>query len=387
MPNEGNREARKFFLIRMKTKKSLLLFVALALLSTAHSGDMQAQGFLKKLNKALDKVDNAVNKALDKVDTPTEVSKQTEVAGSTVTYSTPHKLLQVNLLGAEMSGNNYVMEFTITNNGEDIETYRLEGNYQGSKAYDNLGNECDIQVIFGQGYSISGAAAQNTLLSGVPAKVKVALSGFGSKATSFAQVRIKAYAYGGTFKPNGDFRVNNLPIVRRQETSAGVFTAAPAFTLTQQGVACLKNGIAFDEIPTACPGLYDRLQVNLVEEDEEAWNEIDFYAGNEKVARMFAPRFIRDFRVNGATIYSSAVSTPEGVYPGMPLAKLATLKDFDADNQGELMLGGFRIGINYEDLTALGKQMQADAYQFGTPWKTVSAACFKAGAKVEYISF
>jgi hypothetical protein len=162
---------------------------------------------------------------------------------------------------------------------------------------------------------------------------------------------------------------------------------AATFTLTKNGVACLKKGVAFDAVPNTCAGFYDRYEVMLFEDEDDEdydYNEIIFYAGSEKVARMFAPRFLRDYTVSNAMIFSPKVSTPEGVHPGMLLSKLITLKGLDTDNQGDLILNGYSIGLNYDDLTPYGKKTKQDAYALGKTWK-ISLNCFKAGAKVQYI--
>jgi hypothetical protein len=162
---------------------------------------------------------------------------------------------------------------------------------------------------------------------------------------------------------------------------------ATTFTLTDKGVACLKKGVSLDNVPRACDGFYDRYEINLIEDESEGdYNEITFYAGKEKVAEMYAPRFLRDFTVNNATIYSPNVSTPEGVHPGMLLSELANIKGLDTDNNGNLTLNGFGIGFSFDDLTPLGKETHQEAYAKGITWK-ISAACFKEGAKVQYIHF
>ncbi|MDH6353710.1 hypothetical protein M2132_000027 [Dysgonomonas sp. PH5-45] len=187
-------------------QKQKIAFILLSVVLLAYSGDCHAQ-FLDKLAKSLEKTVKQVDKILGTVELSGSDSK--------MSYSTPHKNIQMNWVGATMSGDYYVLEFTITNKGEDIGSYRL-GGYE---AYDNLGNKCRIDIIFAGTESKHSGNASGRLLNNTPSKVKVLLSRFSSKATSFTQVRLvgKAWDSGYIDKPNGYFIFKNVPIVREQE--------------------------------------------------------------------------------------------------------------------------------------------------------------------------
>jgi hypothetical protein len=86
------------------------------------------------------------------------------------------------------------------------------------------------------------------------------------------------------------------------------------------------------------------------------------------------------------TVYSSNVSTAEGIYPGMLMTRLITIKGLDTDNNGRLVLNGYSIGFDLSELTAYGDKTHQEAYMKGVSWKP-TAACFKEGATVKYISF
>lgn len=204
-------------------KKVLISILLLAVLFINNEG-CHAQ-FLKKLAKG---IENA-SKQVDKVLGTEEIinTGNAEINGSKITVTTPHRNLQVNILGAEMSGDNYILEFTITNRGENIKDYRLTGCFGGcgnTKAYDNLGNECRVDIVFSTSESWHGGTAGSSLLNDTPAKVKVILSRFSSKATSFSQIRIKgeAWDHGYTNRPNGDFVFKNIPIIKNEEVEVAI---------------------------------------------------------------------------------------------------------------------------------------------------------------------
>lgn len=171
--------------------------------------------------------------------------------------------------------------------------------------------------------------------------------------------------------------------------SAAAKTTAPVakFTLTKNGVACLKRGLACDAIPKTCEGLYDRYTVKFVADEYIGdYNEIIFYAGKEAVAMMYAPPSMDECTVGGAEIFSSNVSTPDGVYPGMLVSELIRIKGLDSDNAANLILNGYCIGVDFNDLTPLGKEVRQEAYDYGKTWRTFTG-CFKKGAKVTSISY
>jgi hypothetical protein len=104
---------------------------------------------------------------------------------------------------------------------------------------------------------------------------------------------------------------------------------------------------------------------------------------------MSAPRFLRNYTVESATIYSPKVSTPEGVHAGMLIKDFLKIKGakFDSRNDGvSLAINGCTVGYKSEDLTAAGQKAFETAYMQGTDVK-FSTAYFKESAKVQYLSF
>lgn len=190
--------------------------ITLILLSAALFGfseKCQAQ-FLKKLGKSIEKVSKEVDKVLGTEES--ERSNNTQDNTAEIAITTPHKNLKVDILSAVSNGDEFLLEFTITNTGDDIKGYCLmDGNSDKTIAFDNLGNQCSVTLLFGNVRSKNNGHAENTLLNGVPVKVIATITKFGPNATSFSQVKIGA----GTdiWKIANHFVFKNIPIIKEQE--------------------------------------------------------------------------------------------------------------------------------------------------------------------------
>jgi hypothetical protein len=366
----------------MRTK--VLTIAALMLLAVV---EVPAQGWLGKALKAVDQAAKKLDEATTKVDdaargvTATQVT-DSDYAGATVKCT--NKNFDITFESCIRNGSTITLTYYITNKSADvtIEYWGRNSMPDGQTKttfFDSEGNEYKWKNLTVGKTEYHGLdwLMPVTFPEGVKIKCSIVLANVDTKATKLARATVSGWDFYLQF--------NNVPIADAA-VEAPIKTAAPALTLTKQGVSCLKNGVAFGNIPSNCPGFYDRYKVNLIEDEMDGdYNEIIFYAGAEKVAEMNAPPFLSDFTVQGVTVYSPNVSTPDGVSPGMPLSKLAAYKGLDSDNQGNPVLGGFSIGIAYEDLTEYGQKTKDDAYLNGTTWKLTSA-CFKTGAKVQYIS-
>lgn len=193
--------------------KKTITFILLSVALFAFSGKCHAQ-FLKKLGKSIEKVSKEVDKALGTEQSASSNNTQDNTAKITVT--TPHKNLKVNVLSAVSNGSEFLLEFTITNLGEDIKGYCLmDGNSDKTIAFDNLGNQCSATLLFGNVRSKNNGYAENTLLNGVPIKVVVTITKFGTNATSFSQIKIGAGT--DTWKIANHFVFKNVPIIKEQE--------------------------------------------------------------------------------------------------------------------------------------------------------------------------
>ncbi|MFT4070378.1 MAG: hypothetical protein QM654_00475 [Dysgonamonadaceae bacterium] len=196
--------------------KKTITFILFSIALFVCSNGCHAQ-FLKKLGKSIEKVSKQVDDAL-KTDEPANTSSA-EINHSKIAVSTPHRNLLVNLIGAEMSGDKYVLEFTITNKGENIKDYRLEDcsglGCGDTEVYDNLGNKCRVDIAFG-----------SRLPDNTPVKVRAIISQFSSKATYFSRIKIKGetWDHGYSNRPDGFFIFKNVPIIRQKEQEVVVPT-------------------------------------------------------------------------------------------------------------------------------------------------------------------
>lgn len=115
------------------------------------------------------------------------------------------------------------------------------------------------------------------------------------------------------------------------------------------------------------------------------YTEYIFFLGNEKTVSC---KDFGDGKFYFFDAYSPRIGTPDGVYSGMTIKQLLTMKGVKAD-PGELIrltLNGYSIDIGgYQNLTAYGTKVFNNAYAKGTEVK-ISNACFKPGAKIICIS-
>jgi len=161
--------------------------------------------------------------------------------------------------------------------------------------------------------------------------------------------------------------------------------AQTAFTLNNDGLGCLKKGTLLTKIPAGCPGLYDKFEKQTVEDEMDGdYIVYTFYSGKEKVADINDYGY--DKTITSITAYSKNVSTPDGVYPGMPIKKLLEIKGVKGNyREGlELELNGYIIG--FDGLSDQGSKAFNDAYAKGTEVKLTNA-CFEPGAKVISITY
>lgn len=161
--------------------------------------------------------------------------------------------------------------------------------------------------------------------------------------------------------------------------------AQTSFTLTKEGVGCLKKGMLYSKIPVKCDGLYDRFEKQVVEDEMDGnYTVYTFYSGKQKVAEITDYGYEKT--VSGITVYSSNISTPDGVYPGMLIKKLLAIKGVTGYyNDGfRLELKGYYI--DFDTMTAAGSKAFDDAYLKGTEMK-LSPTYFDNTSKVVSISF
>lgn len=188
------------------------------------------------------------------------------------------------------------------------------------------------------------------------------------------------------------FSIGAIILALMAVTLEGCAQKAP-LALTKEGIGCLKFRIKFDEIPTACEGFYDRCVKS--QDESDGFYVCKCYRGNELVAEANSEDNNRIFSI---IIYSTKVSTPEGVYAGMPIKKLLTIKGGDeaifwADTSytpmeirlGENNLYSYEAFIHDEQLTDLGQKKLYDEAIKGTGKVKLKNSYFKPNAKVSGI--
>lgn len=161
-------------------------------------------------------------------------------------------------------------------------------------------------------------------------------------------------------------------------------SAQTKFTLNKEGVGCLKRGMLLSKVPAKCAGLYDKIDKQLIENEMDGdYTVYTFYMGTDKVAEI--PDY-GEGKIGYITVYSSNVSTADGVFPGMLIHKLLQIKGVKGVYQEAFNLELNDYAFSFDGLTKVGGKAFDDAYLKGTPVK-LSNACFKADAKVLSIGY
>lgn len=158
------------------------------------------------------------------------------------------------------------------------------------------------------------------------------------------------------------------------------------FILDKEGVGCLRKGMLISKIPPKCEGLYDRIEKKHVEDGYGDYTLITFYLGTEIMLKVHDEDDIDNHVIHSIIAYSSKISTPDGVYPGMPIKDLLTIKGVETYfPEGAYLLFLNEYVIGFDGLTDYGEEVFNEAYMKGTDVK-LSNACFKENAKVYSIS-
>ena len=133
---------------------------------------------------------------------------------SSAEIKTPNRLLDAKIVNSVLNNNTFIMEFTITNKGETLNSYviRPTGDSYNSMtyAYDNEGNKCTIRTCLN-----NGQPSLTDLPTNIPIKIVVNITGFSSSATNFSQIKIYSIRQFTVIEQDpyaGDFIFNNIPI-------------------------------------------------------------------------------------------------------------------------------------------------------------------------------
>ena len=345
---------------------------------TTSASEASAQRWLNKALQKVDEVSKKIDDGLNKLDDTLSgvVEKQVtnpDYAGVTIRCTNSN--LDIQLESCIRNGKQTILSYTIFNKGNDLEIHYLGRSSmpQGqtnTSIFDSEGNQYKWKdLVFGQErYNGTDWLAPVVLQSGIRVKCSVVLANVSEAASHLQRVTIGGWDFYLQF--------NNVPIYPSDEVG---------FILTEKGLECLERGMSFSKIPSQHTDLYDRCEKMEIEDEMDGnFTIYVFYQGKEKIAEI--PKYAD--AISNITVYSSNISTPDGVYPGMPIGDLLLIGGVKGSyNDGiGLTIKGYSIDFGgFESLTDHGSKLFNDAYLNGTEVK-LSKACFKEGAKVISIS-
>jgi hypothetical protein len=235
--------------------------------------DISAQSFWKKLGKNLEKAGKEVLEAVTEPEAEAETKSQNNdnkieeapaiatantanvmPAMSGITISTPHRNLVLKLNDIQLSDRDLILDLTLTNMGEDIKEYYLYGtsSMHDVKVFDNLGNECKMAISFGNYNGAWGGNVHNTLLSDVPVKIRLTVSGLSSRASSLSLIRLfgEPSTSASPFPCKGSFILKNIPIGDRTPSSAitpNPYLQGMSITTPHRNLSLSVNDVAYSD--------------------------------------------------------------------------------------------------------------------------------------------
>ncbi len=167
------------------------------------------------------------------------------------------------------------------------------------------------------------------------------------------------------------------------------------FTVTPEGIGCIKLGMKAADIPQQCEGLYNKVEKSTVKTDSQEDYDSDpvqeqylFYMGKVKVMEIDITDD-DDQTVNFITAYAPHVVTESGLHPGAPLTDLLKLEGVEWQIEGEyygVVIDGYiAIELKSKYLTDSGRRKYEDVYDKNLE-PAFYAKDFKPHGKIEEIS-
>lgn len=179
-------------------------------------------------------------------------------------------------------------------------------------------------------------------------------------------------------------KMKNIGLCRLFALAAVLFVSVAAaaqqksFTLTKQGVGCVKMGMKYTQLPAKCDGLYTSVKKVVIENEMDGdYTQYVFYNGAEKVMSSDA----YTDAVKNLTTYSPRVKAANGMYAGMPALELYNHKA--KVNTREMIcfeVGGYQFTVT--GLSASGSKKVDDEYLTGKKY-VIAPTDFIKGAKIE----
>lgn len=160
--------------------------------------------------------------------------------------------------------------------------------------------------------------------------------------------------------------------------SVSVSAQQKTFTLTKQGVGCVKMGMKYTQLPAKCDGLYTHVKKEVIENEMDGnYTQYVFYNGAEMVMSSDA----YTDAVKNLTTYTPRVKAANGMYAGMPAVELYNRKaKVNTRDMICFEVGGYQFAVT--GLSASGSKKVNDEYATGKKY-VIAPTDFVKGAKIE----
>ena len=197
------------------------------LLGALPVGDMEAQGFLDKVVKGLEKT----NQALESADRlfggqNTQRSRRKAVKGFRI--ESPHPDLEISCERCIASSTTVLMDFYVVNYGADA---TLDFMPYNNVAIDDAGTQYAMQVRVADGEWVSATSAAGLFPTEVPIKLSVQIKDVPEEVQMFRRLHLNINCPRLNLRGSDPIKVYNLPILRRPPMAMTMSMPHPAHPL------------------------------------------------------------------------------------------------------------------------------------------------------------
>lgn len=197
------------------------------LLGALPVGDMEAQGFLDKVVKGLEKT----NQALESADRlfggqNTQRSRRKAVKGFRI--ESPHPDLEISCERCIASSTTVLMDFYVVNYGADA---TLDFMPYNNVAIDDAGTQYAMQVRVADGEWVSATSAAGLFPTEVPIKLSVQIKDVPEEVQMFRRLHLNINCPRLNLRGSDPIKVYNLPILRRPPMAMTMPMPHPAHPL------------------------------------------------------------------------------------------------------------------------------------------------------------
>lgn len=166
----------------------------------------------KKKDKSADEVKAEVVETASEADEVSASSRPERVTGLKIV--TNHPDLEIKLKRCQVSGKTCVIDFVMTNYGNDTMISLFGSSYgRNSTAFDDEGNEYRIAVQ-ATNSSLSSYGVDVDILTDVPIKCRIQIEGVASSATMFKRIMLAAICDALGLDSSKPIMFYNVPITR-----------------------------------------------------------------------------------------------------------------------------------------------------------------------------